>query len=165
MPFMIREKIIDPDRVSDKKIKNKLLKCAEAFKEKIKTLAEFVVEAKDLFTAKITGYEDEALEILMLETSKKVMEIFLEKLEEAVYETGNNWDEDLMNEEKAKMIINETGAVLKNENIKGKFLYMPIRASITGKVHGPDLPKIISILGGKECIERINQTLSFLKKK
>ena len=42
---------------------------------------------------------------------------------------------------------------------------MPIRASLTGKVHGPDLPKIISILGKEECIERISQTSVFLKDK
>jgi len=42
---------------------------------------------------------------------------------------------------------------------------MPIRASLTGKVHGPDLPKIISILGSKECYQRISQTMSFLKER
>jgi nondiscriminating glutamyl-tRNA synthetase len=163
MPFMIKEKVVEANDINDKKVKNKIFKCVEAFKEKIKTLEEFVAEVRDLFTGKISGYEDEALEILRLDTSKKVINVFLSMLEKLVFATGSIQDEDLLTEEKAKMIINETGAALINENIKGKLLYMPIRASITGKVHGPELPKIISILGREDCIERISQTSSFLK--
>ncbi|MHB1254139.1 MAG: hypothetical protein ACYCZ1_08220, partial [Candidatus Humimicrobiaceae bacterium] len=147
------------------KVKNKIFKCVEAFREKIKTLKEFVAEVRDLFTNKISDYEDEALEILKLDTSKKVVDVFLGMLEKLVSAAGSTEDEDLLTEEKAKMIINETGAFLINENIKGKLLYMPIRASLTGKVHGPELPKIISILGSKECIERISQSPSSLKEK
>jgi len=165
MPFIINEKVVEASDINDQKIKNKILKCVEAFKEKIKTLKEFVAEARDLLTGKISGYEDEALEILRLDTSKKVIDVFLNMLEKLACTTADEGDEDLLDEEKAKMIINETGAVLKNENIKGKLLYMPIRASLTGKVHGPDLPKIISILGKEECIERISQTSVFLKDK
>ncbi|MHB1376532.1 MAG: glutamate--tRNA ligase [Candidatus Humimicrobiaceae bacterium] len=165
MPFMIKEKVIEAKEISDKKVKNKIFKCVEAFREKIKTLAEFAAETRDLFISKIPSYEDEALEMLGLDTSKKVIKVFLGMLEKLDSANGSTLDEDSLNEEEAKMIINETGAVLKNENIKGKFLYMPIRASLTGKVHGPDLPRIISILGKKECIERISQSVSLSKGK
>ena len=159
IPFMIKEKVIEAKEINDKKVKNKIYKCVEAFREKIKTLAEFTAEAGDLFTGKILNYEDEALEMLKLDTSKKVIEVFLELLNKSGYSIESTQDENLLDEEEARIIINETGAVLKNENIKGKFLYMPVRASLTGKVHGPDLPKIISILGKKECIERISQSV------
>ncbi|MHB1275532.1 MAG: glutamate--tRNA ligase [Candidatus Humimicrobiaceae bacterium] len=165
IPFMIKEKVVETNDINDKKVKNKIFKCVEAFREKIKTLKEFVAEVRDLFTNKISDYEDEALEILKLDTSKKVVDVFLGMLEKLVSAAGSTEDEDLLTEEKAKMIINETGAFLINENIKGKLLYMPIRASLTGKVHGPELPKIISILGSKECIERISQSPSSLKEK
>ena len=55
------------------------------------------------------------------------------------------------------------GESLKELKIKGKFLYMPIRVSITGKTHGPELPRVISILGLKNCIQRVNQTLEYIK--
>jgi nondiscriminating glutamyl-tRNA synthetase len=165
MPFMLRENVIEAGSLNDGKIKNKIFKCIEAFREKIKTLAEFATEVRDLFAVKISGYEDEALEILKLDTSKKVIDIFSRSLEELAASAAITGNVDSLDEEKAKMIINEIGALLKNENIKGKLLYMPIRASLTGKVHGPDLPKIISILGSKECIERIRQTQSFLGEK
>ena len=165
IPFMIKEKVVEAKEINNKKVKNKIYKCVEAFREKIKTLIEFAAEARDLFTDKITCYEEEALEMLGLDTSKKVIKVFLGLLKKLDSAIGSTLDEDLLNEEEAKIIINETGAVLKNENIKGKFLYMPIRASLTGKVHGPDLPRVISILGKKECIERISQSVSLSKGK
>ena len=164
IPFMLKEKVIEADKTADKKVIDKIFKCVEAFREKIKTLKEFVIEARDLFTNKISCYEDEAMAMLEPDTSKKVIKVFLDLLEKSDAEDESMHDEDFISEEKARMIINETGAILKNESIKGKFLYMPIRASLTGKVHGPDLPKIISILGKKECIERISQSVSLLKK-
>jgi len=67
------------------------------------------------------------------------------------------------NEEKSKNLINMIGESLKELKIKGKFLYMPIRASITGKTHGPELPRVISILGPENCMQRANQTLEYIK--
>jgi len=48
-------------------------------------------------------------------------------------------------------------AVGKGLGIKGKGLFMPIRVALTGCVHGPDLPIIISILGRDECVKRIKR--------
>ena len=165
MPFILKEDIVNAENINNKKIKKKIFKCVEAFREKIKTLKEFVPQVTDLFYGEIRNYEEEALEILKLDTSLRVINIFLGLLEKSVPQKEINNDEDYLTEEKAKEIINETGASLINENIKGKLLYMPIRASITGKVHGPDLPKVISILGSIECRQRMNQTLCFLKEK
>ena len=162
IPFMIKENVVTLNEIDDKKIKNKIFKCVEAFREKIKTLVEFVSQVSDLFSDKIPVYEDEALEILNLDSSQRVINVFRDMIGKWARESE---DEDLFTEEKAKTIINETGSTLINESIKGKLLYMPIRASLTGKVHGPDLPKIVSILGSRECNQRIDQTLSFLKEK
>lgn len=38
---------------------------------------------------------------------------------------------------------------------KGKNLFLPIRAALTGKVHGPELDKIFFILGRETAIERL----------
>ena len=63
IPFMIKENVVTLNEIDDKKIKNKIFKCVEAFREKIKTLVEFVSQVSDLFSDKIPVYEDEALEI------------------------------------------------------------------------------------------------------
>jgi nondiscriminating glutamyl-tRNA synthetase len=34
---------------------------------------------------------------------------------------------------------------------KGKELFMPIRAAITGKINGPELDKVFAILG-RDCV-------------
>ena len=44
-------------------------------------------------------------------------------------------------------------------NCKGKNLWQPIRLIITGQEHGPDLVSFISIIGIKECIQRLSNAL------
>lgn len=45
---------------------------------------------------------------------------------------------------------------LKNTlQVKGKALFMPLRIAITGKTHGPELPKLFLLIGKTELIRRI----------
>lgn len=162
MPYLISEKIIDKKDTEDKKIMTKILKGVNAFKDNLKVLGDFSLYMKDFFEEKITDYSKEADEILKLETSKTVLETFLELLKSECKSFDNDPDMDF-NEDQGKEIINRAGEQLKNSNIKGKYLYMPIRISITGKTHGPELPKVISILGLENCIQRVNQTLEYIK--
>ncbi len=48
---------------------------------------------------------------------------------------------------------------------KGKNLYMPVRIATTGLLHGPELAKMIYLLGKKTVISRIDKTLETLKEK
>lgn len=45
-------------------------------------------------------------------------------------------------------------AVQETTGARGKQLYMPIRVAVTGKLHGPELAKALTILGKDECIAR-----------
>ncbi|MCE5330353.1 glutamate--tRNA ligase [bacterium] len=165
MPFLEKEDIVKPEDLKDKNFKDKIMKCVSAFKDKLKTLAEFPGCVKEFFSNNINYYEEEAIEILKLDSSRIVMDLFNKKIQEInlLNKSDIAGDGSILNEEKSKDIINEIGFELKNKNIKGKFLYMPIRSSLTGKVHGPELPKVISILGPEECLNRIKQTAAFLK--
>ncbi len=40
---------------------------------------------------------------------------------------------------------------------KGKDLYMPVRAAITGRLHGPELARALSILGKDRCVSRVEK--------
>lgn len=53
-----------------------------------------------------------------------------------------------------KALINETKTVA---NVKGKFLFMPIRIATSLMMHGPDLPSVIVLLGKEVVINRLNQ--------
>lgn len=46
-------------------------------------------------------------------------------------------------------------ALQKATGAKGKDMYMPVRAAVTGRLHGPELAKALSILGKAECLHRI----------
>ncbi len=161
-PYLISEKTINKKDTENEKIMGKILKGVNAFKNNLKILSDFSVYMKDFFEEKIAGYSKEADEILKLDTSKTVLKAFLEVLKGQWKSFDNNPDIDF-NEEQSKGLIDKIGGNLKVLKIKGKFLYMPIRVSITGKTHGPELPKVISILGLKNCIQRVNQTLEYIK--
>jgi len=45
-------------------------------------------------------------------------------------------------------------------NLKGKKLMMPIRIAITGKTEGPELKKIMNVLGKERIIKRVNNVIS-----
>ena len=40
-------------------------------------------------------------------------------------------------------------------NVKGKMLYMPIRISVSGLMHGPELPDTIYLLGKDKILKRL----------
>lgn len=49
--------------------------------------------------------------------------------------------------------------IQKKTGIKGKKLYMPTRAALTGNVHGPELSNIMVLLGKEKMLDRIHQVL------
>jgi nondiscriminating glutamyl-tRNA synthetase len=54
-------------------------------------------------------------------------------------------------------LIKETGARLR---VKGKALYMPLRAAVTGALHGPDLSRVMEIRGKESVLESIRAALA-----
>jgi nondiscriminating glutamyl-tRNA synthetase len=55
--------------------------------------------------------------------------------------------------------IKAAGASL---NVKGRALYMPLRAAMTGVMHGPDLAKILEIRGKTDTIDCLRSALTAL---
>ncbi len=87
---------------------------------------------------------NEAKDVLKGEKSAQVLDCFSKMLDQM---------DELIPERIAEMIKvvgKETGA-------KGKELFMPIRAALTGNIHGPELPKIIAVLDKEVCLERIKK--------
>jgi nondiscriminating glutamyl-tRNA synthetase len=50
--------------------------------------------------------------------------------------------------------------ITKELKLGGKKVFMPIRVVITGKTHGPDLDKIIALLGREKVLSRLTSTLA-----
>jgi nondiscriminating glutamyl-tRNA synthetase len=51
-------------------------------------------------------------------------------------------------------------SVQKSTGFKGKQLFMPIRAALTGQTHGPDLNQSIALLGKQKVINRLRGRLN-----
>jgi len=65
-------------------------------------------------------------------------------------------DLDEFTAENIKPLIKETG---KKAGSKGKMLFMPLRIATTASMHGPDLPKVLALLGKETVIDRLNQNV------
>jgi nondiscriminating glutamyl-tRNA synthetase len=121
----------------------RLKKGAEALRDKMHVLADFPVLMKDYLTDGVQGVECDAVNTSLL---KKLIKLKKDK----DFDDTAAFDEAL-----CRQIISELAEMFKADNIKGKMLYMPIRAALTGRSHGPELPKVMSILGLNRCILRI----------
>ncbi|WP_110925982.1 glutamate--tRNA ligase [Bacillus massiliglaciei] len=101
-----------------------------------------IVELSKLFFQDEIEYEPEAKEILAEEQVPEVMKAFLAEI-------------DALEEFNAEGIKKSIKAVQKSTGHKGKKLFMPIRAAVTGQTHGPDLPKAIALLGREKIKQRL----------
>ena len=110
-------------------------------KNDLTTLAEIGNHIDIFFDDRYT-ITAEAKQILEKESAASVVKAFGEYLKTAA---GNPQDIYLA---AIKCTKEKTGA-------KGKDLFMPIRAALTGSVHGPELDKVFAIIGKKETLNRL----------
>jgi nondiscriminating glutamyl-tRNA synthetase len=111
-------------------------------KNDLTTLAE-VGSHLDIFFADKCAITAEAKQMLEKENAGLVVKAFAEYLKTAA---GNPQEIYLA---AIKYTKEKTGA-------KGKDLFMPIRAALTGKVHGPELDKVFAILGKDTALNRLS---------
>jgi nondiscriminating glutamyl-tRNA synthetase len=102
----------------------------------------------EIYYADRFGFESDAKAMLATDDAKKVVKAFRE---EVAKNRGVNSEQDLAT-------IQNT--VKEKTGIKGKTLFMSIRASVTGKQHGPELKLVLPLLGVDETLRRIDASLS-----
>jgi len=112
----------------------------------LRTLAE-IGPHLEIYYADKFGFENDAKAMLATEDAKKVVKCFREEVES---NKGVNSEQDLTT-------IQNT--VKEKTGIKGKTLFMSIRASVTGKQHGPELKLVLPLLGLPETLRRIDLSL------
>jgi glutamyl-tRNA synthetase len=126
----------------DTKNTEKFKAVIENARKRADTIHEIIKPSIPFYTE--LQYSEEDNSLLQNESSQKVLTYFSEKL------TGQiNWTEA-----EIKSLVNETGEMT---GVKGKDLYAPLRISLFGEVHGPDIPLLIGILGINETIIRIQR--------
>jgi nondiscriminating glutamyl-tRNA synthetase len=113
----------------------------ELVKTQLTTLAE-IGSHIDIFFDDKYEITAEAKQILEKESSVAVVKEFGEYLKTAAGNPQENYLAAI------KYIKEKTSA-------KGKELFMPIRAALTGKVYGPELDKVFAILGKDSALKRL----------
>lgn len=133
---------IDLSNFSDEAINNICL----LFKDQISYGAQITELVKEFIN---TDLEDEAITFIKENDCINVINEFKNQL-------INN---DINSEDDVKALIKEVGNVTGN---KGKMLFMPIRIAISGKMHGPEIPNIITIFGKDNIINIIDKHVNEL---
>lgn len=99
-----------------------------------------------IFERGIPPYEPDALGLLKDASSAEVISRAIKLLESTA----------LSSQSDAKAWLETVG---RETGKKGKELYVPMRAALTGKIHGPELPDVIEILGKENCLLRLKHAI------
>ncbi|MFA5523702.1 MAG: glutamate--tRNA ligase [Tissierellales bacterium] len=110
--------------------------------ERISYIAEIVEKAQFYFDNEVKPENEEVSEMLKGDQVPSLLLAFREELLQI----------DEVDDEFATTIMKK---IQKSTGVKGKNLFMPIRSVLTGQLHGPDLDKIILILGKQNILSRI----------
>lgn len=145
IPFLQEAGVIEKDLSEDKK--QWVHELVALHQEKLKSASE-IVEYTELFFKDDVVDEEEAKEVLAEETVPTVLASFLAQLEAA---------ESDFSVDGIKVMIKN---VQKETGCKGKSLFMPIRAAITGQTHGPDLNQSLVLLGQDKVVTRLKARLA-----
>ena len=145
IPYLIQSGYITQDDIDNNYEWVKTL--VSIVKDRISTVSEISEQVKYIFDNEVKMEDDQALEILKGESVPELLKAFKGELEK-IDEVDEEFSKGIM-----KMIQKSTG-------IKGKNLFMPSRVALTGQQHGPDIDKIILVLGKQNIIKRIDYILN-----
>lgn len=101
-----------------------------------------IIEHVDYFFKTEVAIDKDVKPFLQMPMSDKVLSCLIQRLT----------DIDNITPDIASQSIKAIG---KENGINGKDLFMPIRAALTGKYHGPDLPQVMAVLGRDVCLARL----------
>ncbi len=118
-----------------------LAKLLEVVRGNIETLAGLTA-ALEPFLGGALEFEDEARLALDTESGRAACAAMASELEALA-----EW-----NAERFKSALQAVG---KRLGLKGRELFQPVRAALTGRVHGPELPMVAEWIGRARCVERL----------
>lgn len=140
-PFL-REDGYIPDEFDPEWLKTVI----ETTKDEMVTLAD-AGSHMDLFFDNRFNVTPEAMTLLDSHTGRKVIQVFDDFLKNA---TGSSQE----------IYVSAMKHTREKSGLKGKDLFMPVRAALTGRVHGPELDRVFAILGRERAQARLKQALS-----
>ncbi|MCC6650313.1 MAG: glutamate--tRNA ligase [Candidatus Eisenbacteria bacterium] len=118
------------------------VKLIEAVRGNVSTLADVAGEIGYLVGGTFST-EPEAAEALAAAGAGALLSALAESLGALAEWSGEGF----------KSALQSTG---KAQGRKGRDLFMPVRAALTGRTHGPELPLLADLLGKDRCLERLH---------
>ncbi|WP_308533798.1 glutamate--tRNA ligase family protein, partial [uncultured Peptoniphilus sp.] len=146
IPFVTKSRLLSEEQIKNNYEWYKIL--IETVSESIDKLEDIPDHIKFLF-GDIEITEDSAKEELKQPHVPDLLKSFIEVCE----------GHDEIDLEVSMGLMKE---VQKASGVKGKALYMPVRAAISGNVHGPEMSYIIYLLGKEKLISRASKVLESL---
>jgi len=140
LPFLQKSKV-DVERKSERWLSAIL----DTVWGEMDTLSQLADRLK-IFFDEGWGMEPEAERILAREENRRVVYGLQDELRAVEEVTPENY----------KQILSSLG---KRVGLSGRGLYMPLRAALTGKTHGPELEKIFILLGKERALQRAESAL------
>ncbi|MBS4536858.1 glutamate--tRNA ligase [Clostridium sp. D2Q-11] len=137
--------LIDANYISDKDVEDRydwIKTMVSTVKENLSYIAEITEKVELYFDSEVSPEDDEVVDTLKGEQVPSLLAAFREELEEI----------EEIDEEFAAGVIKK---IQKKTKVKGKNLFMPIRAILTGQLHGPEMVSIILVLGKQNILNRI----------
>ena len=125
--------------------RRRLILISEALKENLVVLSQIEEYAGIFFDEKF-AFDDGAKKVLSEPENRETLRICLEILEDSDQTSADAWSSVLSRMEE------RTGR-------KGKSLYAPLRAGITGKMKGPELARTFPLLGKERILRRLRMAL------
>lgn len=138
-------------QVKDDETENWYRNMAALVKERLDYGAEVKEIYQSFFKEVIPeSFSDEIISILKEENTPLTIESLITHFKDI-----NSWTEEF--------IVQAIKNVGKRLNVKGKSLYMPCRIASTGEMHGPDLGKLLELLGQETVVKRMEAVIKYIK--
>jgi len=140
--------------------RDRLERIVAAVQDSLPTLAD-IGGFLEMFTDDRYRMETEAAALLRGDDAKKVLTALRELLD-----AGDAPEEDAVLAAAAPDAVSRTpfAALIRRigeqTGLKGKSIYLPIRAAVTGRLHGPELDRIFPLLGRISLLRRIDKALA-----
>ena len=141
IPYLMSTGLIDNNYIESSY--TKLKEMIASIADNLQLLSHISEYIKVYFEFDDSALDEEAHKMLQLGTSKHVLSYFLEELE---------GKEEISIDEYKKMVQH----VKERSHVKGKALYMVIRIGVTGKMTGPELEKLVTIIPVPELKRRVS---------
>lgn len=123
---------------------HRLLRIIAAVRDNLMTLAD-IGEYLELFDDDRYALSDEAAPLVTTDGAQKVLQALDDVMDQM--EDDAPYDRIMT-------------AVKEKANVKGKELFMPIRAAVTGRIRGPELDKIFTVLEKASLKKRLRKVLA-----